>query len=170
MWTSSPRRRVSHLFSSSLLPSQLLPLLRRPFSPCKSSLALVWSSSVVDLGASGCCCLTLEKSGYFVMPGKTELWWFSLVLRKVNSPSCRFKFSFVVLVEILLQMVSVLKAGNSWLMAFCVFPWHKPVKHTGLIPIFEYLGFFQNKVLSSVSHHSRDFYKFTDCRRYYCQM
>lgn len=141
MWTSSPRGRVSPLFSSSLLTSQLHPLLRRPFGLCKNSCALVWSSSVVDLGASGWCCLTLEKSGYFVVPGKSELWWSTLVLTKVNSTSCKFKFSIVVLVEILLQSVSVLKQvipGSR--LSDCAFSCHKPVKRIGLIPIFEYLG------------------------------
>lgn len=141
MWTSSSRRRVSHLFYSSLLASQLYLLLRRPFSPCKNSLALVWSSSMIDPGASGWCCLTLENSGYFVMPEKSELRWSTLVLRKVNSPSCKFKFSIVVLVEVLLQMVSVLKQSiPDSCLSDCVFSCHKPVKHTGHIPIFEGLG------------------------------
>lgn len=95
----------------------------------------------MDLGASGWCCLTLEKSGCFAMPGKSELWWSTLVFRKLNSPSCKFKFSIVVLVEILLQTVSVLKQTIPDLcLSDCVFSCHKPMKHIGLIPIFEDLG------------------------------
>lgn len=75
------------------------------------------------------------------MPGKSELWWPTLVLRKVNSPSSKSKFIIVVLVEILLQMVSVLKQTiPDSCLSDCVFSCHKPVKHWVLIPIFEDIG------------------------------
>lgn len=150
-----PRRRASHLSSSSLLTFELHPLARRPFSPCKSNLELVRSSSVMDLGASGWCCLTLEKSGYFAMPGRSELWWSTLVVRKVNSPSYKFKFSIVVLVEILLQTVLVL---------------NKPMKHTELIPIFEDLGSLPKEGSFLCFLLLQELLQFTDCRSYYHHM
>lgn len=120
MWTSSPSWRVSHLFSSSLLTSQLHPLLRRPFGPCTSVEQLCDRSRNLKLVLSH-----FAEEWLFCNARKEWTMIIHPSLRKVNSPSCKFKFSVVVSVEILLQMVSVLKQTiPDSCLSDCVFSCH----------------------------------------------